>query len=61
MAEDVRVTNMADSGSKERVAFDLMQQVQYRAGQNAVKTEAAILGLYYRCLRVTTGHEPKAD
>ena len=60
MADDVRVTNMADSGSKERVAFDLMQQIQYRAGPNAVKSEDAILGLYYRCLRATSGHEPKA-
>lgn len=46
----------ADSGSVERVAYDLMQLI--RSGGGISKNETEILGLYYRCLQVVKGAHP---
>ena len=55
-SESVSVTNWPDSGSPERVAFDLMKWLR-----NTVKTgeteaaKDAYLDLYAECLRATNG------
>lgn len=49
----------ADSGSKQRVAYDLMRFISHKAGEAAPKGEEEILVLYYKCLRTVSGHAPK--
>lgn len=58
MADDVRVTNFPDSGSKERVALDLASKIAF-AESGTVKTRAYWLDLYFECLSVASGIKPK--
>lgn len=58
MADDVRITNLPDSGSPARVAFDLLLFLN-RSGVNAPAGQdrrAFVLDLYAECLNATAGH-----
>lgn len=59
MAEDVRVTNMSDGGSIERVAYDLADKILYFArvsNDTSYNTKDAYLDLYAECRRAAGGH-----
>lgn len=53
MADDMRITNFPDSGSKERVAFELMEIIF--VGLKYPKDEQTVLDTYARCLKATSG------
>jgi hypothetical protein len=53
MADQVSVTNLPDSGSPARVAFDLMTRIQHREGlPDANEARAYYLKLYNECREV---------
>ena len=49
MADDLRITNWPDNGSKERVALQLMGVICEAQSPNAPKSEDEILALYAKC------------
>lgn len=52
--ERVRITNFPDSGSAERVAYDLMQYIiSYADEFGETRTRDKILDLYAACLDAT--------
>lgn len=57
MADSVSVTNFPDSGSPERVAYDLMKWVG--GADPKPQGRAGWLDLYAECLRATRGARPK--
>ena len=57
MNDSVRVTNLPDSGSRERVALDLMKMIRQTSQEPAVGKDALLL-LYAECLNVTRGNWP---
>jgi hypothetical protein len=61
MAESVSVTNWPDSGSNERVAYDLCVWLIPSAtqGQSFDDRKKQVLDLYVDCLNATRGHRPK--
>lgn len=60
MANDsVRVSNMPDSGSAERVAFDLLGKVMYAENRDDAD-RAHILDLYAECLYAARGFRKTA-
>lgn len=60
MADDVRITNLPDSGSPERVAYDLWNDLR-AVGNKKTADEtfsdyaARRLALYTQCLRAVRG------
>lgn len=54
MADDVRVTNLPDSGSREAVAFGLWKFLRNTGG-----TSDEQLKFYVKCLDATKGVAPK--
>lgn len=62
MAESVNVTNWPDSGSNERVAYDMMKYLREMIepeGEGKAARKKAFLNLYVDCLNATRGHRPK--
>lgn len=58
--QTVRVSNLPDSGSPERVAKDLLNLI--RANQSGkYTTKDSILDLYAECLNATSGHRKIKD
>jgi hypothetical protein len=57
--QSILVTNMPDSGSPQRVAFDLMKEVIYRDETKEYKNKDEILVLYTECLKAAWGQSPK--
>jgi hypothetical protein len=53
MADSVSVSNMPDSGSKERVAYDLCRMIIIKE-QNYAR--AHVLELYAQCIRTVANH-----
>lgn len=62
MADDVKVTNWPEDGSKARVAFELMRIVmnaekQYENTNTGTRPDRKyLLDLYAECLTATKGH-----
>ncbi len=56
MADNVRISNMPDSGSPERVAYDLWQALNYNFSDlaNPRETVRMRLALYSQCLNAVT-------
>ena len=54
MADQVTVSNMPDSGSRERVAFDLFKMIAVKE-QNYARDH--ILRLYAECIRTVANHQ----
>jgi hypothetical protein len=52
--QDIRIRNMPDSGSQERVAYDLYMHLRpsARDGQSFDERKMQILDLYADCLKV---------
>jgi hypothetical protein len=61
MADSVSVTNWPDSGSAERVAFDMMKFLRNHVEENTGNEarRKAFLNLYVDCLNATKGMRPK--
>ena len=59
MAQDMRITNFPDSGSKERVALDLAKQISPADLYKANLSRKEWLELYAECLHVVNGGTPK--
>lgn len=61
VADAVKIANLPDSGSPERVAFDLMKWLQNTVDKSAGKEalKAAYLDLYAECLQATRGGRPR--
>lgn len=55
-----RVTNFPDSGSAERVAFDLMTRIAIHGGNKKMTRDEA-LDLYADCLYATSGQRPATN
>lgn len=58
MSDAVRVTNLPDSGSPERVAYDLMTYISrngHKRQNESVSIKDHVLDLYAECLRATQG------
>ena len=57
MADSVNVANWPDSGSQERVAYDLMQRIAHLEAINetAKRSRRYYLELYAQCLVATKG------
>lgn len=53
MSDKVQLDGM--NGSKERVAFDLMEIIRRGIEKGEYKTEEDVIALYSRCLRVVSG------
>lgn len=54
-ADSVKITNMPDGGSPQRVAYDLMSRIIHlEAGQT--NTRKAVLDLYAECLDAAHGY-----
>lgn len=51
MADQVRITNLPDGGSKERVAYDLARWIN---SDGKARDQKAILDLYAECLSATS-------
>lgn len=58
MAEDMRITNLPDSGSTQRVAFDLMNRISGHEPE-LKKDRSYWLTLYNEARRVVAGNSPK--
>lgn len=56
MADNVRITNLPDSGSRERVAYDLWQALNYNFSDlaNPHDTVRMRLALYSQCLNAVS-------
>lgn len=52
--ESTKITNFPDSGSAERVAFDLLKMVFQHEGRKTMSRDD-ILDLYVECWKATTG------
>lgn len=53
--QSIRITNLPDPGSPERVAFDLMDKI--RAVEGGYRSKGEILQLFKECLHVARhGH-----
>jgi hypothetical protein len=60
MAESVSVTNWPDSGSAERVAYDMMKYFNgFIEEKDKPARKKAFLNLYVDCLNATKGIRPK--
>lgn len=57
MPDSVKVTNLPDSGSRERVAFDLLEKITW--SEEVTKDRAYWLKLYHECFTVVGGTDPK--
>lgn len=60
MSDQVRVTNMPDSGSPQRVAFELftyLRSLHPNEGEPAVRAQKLLL-FYGECLRTVHGGTP---
>lgn len=55
--QTVNVANLPDSGSHQRVAFDLMKYVRTYDATTEYKTKSEILNLYRDCLKTTFGQK----
>lgn len=53
MADEIKITNLPDSGSVERVAFELLQTI--RAKNGYFGDEKSVLDTYARCLDAAKG------
>lgn len=60
MADDVRVTNLSDSGSRERVAYDLYRWLSNNLpkGKEGADRILQNLQLYSACLHTVQGGTP---
>lgn len=60
MADSIRVTNMPDSGTHERVAYDLWQQLRHLLPDNTDRAadRKAQLAFYVQCRNATFGNAP---
>lgn len=56
--QSMKITNMPDSGSHQRVAFDLMKEIRYDDDNVTYKTKKELLTLYVDCLKATWGQVP---
>lgn len=54
MSDSVRITNLPDSGSTQRVAYDLMTRIWHFEG-SVKMTRADALDLYAQCLDTVAG------
>ncbi len=54
--QNVKIANIPDSGSPERVALDLLGMCINQEKWDAFQTRAPILDLYAECLKATKGH-----
>jgi hypothetical protein len=52
MTDKIAVTNLPDSGSSERVAFDLLKTISFKE-TDLTKDRSYYLDLYAECLHVT--------
>jgi len=57
VSDSIRVTNLPDSGSPERVAFDLANKISLL--EKCEKDRAYWLDLYHRCLSAVHGTAPR--
>ncbi len=55
--QSVNVANFPDSGSPERVAFNLMDRIMFRDKDEQYKTKDEIINLYVDCLWATKSRE----
>lgn len=54
-SESVRITNMPESGSAERVAFELLEKIMYHEEMSG-SPRKHILDLYAECVSAAHGH-----
>lgn len=56
MADNVRISNMPDSGSRERVAYDIWQALRYHVDDFTTPRDAirVHLALYSQCLNAVS-------
>ncbi|PBN42499.1 hypothetical protein [Sphingobium sp. D43FB] len=58
MPDEVRISNLPDSGSKERVAYDLLEKIAVKEADVRPKDRSYWLQLYAECLSVVHGNKP---
>lgn len=56
--QSIKVANMPDSGSPQRVALELTRLCMDQEGWEAFKTRGSILDLYTECFRAAQGVRP---
>ncbi len=56
--QSMRITNLPESGSPERIAIELMRTIITQEKWDGFQTRKPILDLYSECLRATRGTRP---